>query len=381
MTALLDTVDPDGLLEYSVVFTDRSLNSMSATFQEVMRDIHGMLCDVYNADHVAVVPGGGTYGMEAVARQFATDAHALVVRNGWFSYRWSQIFEAGGFTSETTVIKARQVGNGATAPFAPAPIEDVVTRIRETQPDVVFAPHVETSAGVILPDAYITQLAAAAHEVGALMVLDCIASGCAWVDMKATGVDVLISAPQKGWSASPCAGLVMMSERAVARLAETQSNSFAIDLKKWVSIMDAYLGGGHAYHATMPTDALRAFRDTMLETRDYGFSRLKEAQWALGTQVRSLLSERGFPSVAAEGYGAPGVVVVYTDDPALQNGSKFAAQGAQIAAGVPLQCDEPPEFRTFRIGLFGLDKLYDVDSAVARFREVLDKATAPLADA
>lgn len=376
MTALLDTVDPDGLLEYSVVFTDRSLNHMSAAFQGVMRDIHGMLCEVYNADHVAVIPGGGTFGMEAVARQFGTDAHALVVRNGWFSYRWSQIFEAGGFAAETTVIKAREVGNGATAPFAPAPIEDVVARIHETQPDVVFAPHVETSAGVILPDAYITQLAEAAHAVGALMVLDCIASGCAWVDMKATGVDVLISAPQKGWSASPCAGLVMLSDRALARIAETNSNSFAIDLKKWLSIMDAYLGGGHAYHATMPTDALRAFRDTMLETRAFGFGKLAEAQWALGTQVRSLMAARGFQSVAAEGYGAPGVVVVYTDDPALQNGSKFAAQGMQIAAGVPLQCDEPAEFRTFRLGLFGLDKLYDVPAAVARLETALDKVLA-----
>ncbi|MDD9716357.1 aminotransferase class V-fold PLP-dependent enzyme [Dinoroseobacter sp. PD6] len=373
MTALLDTVDPDGLLEYSVVFTDRSLNHMSGAFQCVMRDIHGMLCEVYNADHVAVIPGGGTFGMEAVARQFGTDAHALVVRNGWFSYRWSQIFEAGGFAAETTVIKARQVGNGATAPFAPAPIEEVVARIHETQPDVVFAPHVETSAGVILPDAYVTQLAEAAHAVGALMVLDCIASGCAWVDMKATGVDVLISAPQKGWSASPCAGLVMLSERAVARVRETESTSFAIDLKKWLSIMDAYLGGGHAYHATMPTDALRAFRDTMLETQAYGFGKLAEAQWELGTRVRSLLAARGFQSVAADGYGAPGVVVVYTDDPALQNGSKFAAQGMQIAAGVPLQCDEPAEFRTFRIGLFGLDKLYDVPAAVTRFETALDK--------
>lgn len=376
MTALLETVDPDGLLEYSVVFTDRSLNHMSTAFQGVMRDIHGMLCEVYKADHVAVIPGGGTFGMEAVARQFATDAHALVVRNGWFSYRWSQIFDAGGFAAETTVIKARQVGNGATAPFAPAPIEDVVAKIHQTQPDVVFAPHVETSAGVILPDAYITQLAEAAHAVGALMVLDCIASGCAWVDMQATGVDVLISAPQKGWSASPCAGLVMLSDRALARIAETDSNSFAIDLKKWLSIMDAYLGGGHAYHATMPTDALRAFRDTMLETRAFGFDKLAEAQWALGTQVRSLMAARGFQSVAADGYGAPGVVVVYTDDPALQNGSKFAAQGMQIAAGVPLQCDEPAEFKTFRIGLFGLDKLYDVPAAVARLETALDKVLA-----
>ncbi|WP_425092532.1 aminotransferase class V-fold PLP-dependent enzyme [Tropicimonas sp. S265A] len=373
MTALLDTVDPDGLLEYSVVFTDRSLNHMSGAFQQVMRDIHGMLCEVYNADHVALVPGGGTFGMEAVARQFGQGAKVLVVRNGWFSYRWSQIFDVAQMAEEPVVMKARRVANAPQSPFAPAPIQEVVSRIRETQPDVVFAPHVETSAGVILPDAYISELAAAAHEVGALMVLDCIASGCAWVDMKATGVDVLISAPQKGWSASPCAGLVMMSDRARARVAETQSNSFAVDLGKWLQIMEAYLNGGHAYHATMPTDGLRAFRDTMLETQEYGFQRLKEAQWALGTRVRDLMAARGFESVAADGYGAPGVVVVYTDDPDLQNGKKFAAQGVQIAAGVPLECDEPEDFRTFRIGLFGLDKLYDVDGAVSRLEDVLNR--------
>jgi len=373
MTALLETVDPDGMLEYSVVFTDRSLNHMSGAFQQVMRDIHGMLCEVYNADHVALVPGGGTFGMEAVARQFGQNAKVLVVRNGWFSYRWSQIFDAAQMAEPPVVMKARRSANTAQAPFAPAPIEEVVAKIRETQPDIVFAPHVETSAGVILPDAYVTALAAAAHEVGALMVLDCIASGCAWVDMKATGVDVLISAPQKGWSASPCAGLVMLSERARARVAQTQSNSFAVDLGKWLQIMEAYLNGGHAYHATMPTDALRVFRDTMLETRDFGFEALKTAQWDLGGRVRALLAERGFMSVAAEGFGAPGVVVVYTDDPELQNGKKFAAQGMQIAAGVPLQCGEPADFRTFRIGLFGLDKLYDVDAAVARLEAVLDK--------
>lgn len=373
MSALLDTVDPDGLLEYSVVFTDRSLNHMSGAFQQVMRDIHGMLCEVYNADHVALVPGGGTYGMEAVARQFGQKSKVLVVRNGWFSYRWSQIFDAAQLAGDPIVMKARRTANAPQSPFAPAPIDEVVAKIRETQPDVVFAPHVETSAGVILPDDYITQLAAAAHEVGALMVLDCIASGCAWVDMKATGVDVLISAPQKGWSASPCAGLVMMSERARARVAETKSNSFAVDLGKWLQIMEAYLSGGHAYHATMPTDALRAFRDTMLETRDYGFQRLKEAQWALGTRVRELMATRGFKSVAADGFGAPGVVVVYTDDSDLHTGKKFAAQGMQVAAGVPLECDEPADFKTFRIGLFGLDKLYDVDAAVARLDEVLDK--------
>lgn len=373
MNALLDTVDPDGLLEYSVVFTDRSLNHMSASFQQVMNDISGMLKEVYNADAVALIPGGGSYGMEAVARQFGTEANVLIVRNGWFSFRWSQIFDAGGFAADTTVCMARQTGNGVTAPFAPMPIEEVTAKIREARPDVVFAPHVETSAGVILPDDYIKGLADAAHEVGALLVLDCIASGCAWADMKATGVDVLISAPQKGWSASPSCGLVMMSARAVERLDNTTSNSFAIDLKKWHSIMQTYENGGHAYHATMPTDALRVFRDVMLETREYGFDRLCDAQWALGNGVRAMLAEKGVVSVAAEGFGAPGVVVSYTDDPDVQNGKKFAAEGMQIAAGVPLQCNEPEGFRTFRLGLFGLDKLYDVDAALARLKVVLDK--------
>lgn len=373
MTALLDHIDPDGLLEYSVVFTDRSLNHMSASFQKVMRDISSMLKDVYAADAVALVPGGGSYAMEAVARQFGRGAHALVVRNGWFSFRWSQIFDAGQFTSDTTVCMARQTGNGVATPFAPAPIEEVVAKIHEAKPDVVFAPHVETSAGLILPDDYITELADAAHEVGALMVLDCIASGCAWVDMRATGVDVLISAPQKGWSASPSAGLVMLSERAVARLEETTSDSFALDLKKWRAIMQAYENGGHAYHATMPTDALRGFRDTMIETRDYGFERLRDAQWELGNGVRAMLAARGVTSVAVEGFGAPGVVVGYTNDPDIQNGKKFMAEGMQIAAGVPLQVGEPEGFRTFRLGLFGLDKLYDVPAALKRLETVLDK--------
>lgn len=373
MPALLDTVDPTGLEEFSVVFTDRSLNSMSSAFQQVMNDLSSMLKEVYAADAVAIIPGGGTFGMEAVARQFALGAEVLVVRNGWFSYRWSQIFETGGLTSNTTVLKARQIANAIISPFTPAPIDEVVAAIIEQKPDVVFAPHVETSAGVILPDAYIAAMAKAAHDVGALMVLDCIASGCVWVDMRALGVDVLISAPQKGWSASPCAGLVMMSERAEVRLAQTQSDSFAIDLGKWHSIMKAYENGGHAYHATMPTDALRAFRDTMVETKDYGFQRLKEAQWKLGDAVRAMLAAKGIVSVAAEGYGAPGVVVSYTDDPDVQSGKKFAAEGMQIAAGVPLQCDEPADFRTFRLGLFGLDKLYDVDATVGRLQRVIDQ--------
>ena len=367
------TIDPDGMMEFSVVFTDRSLNHMSKAFQEVMNDTSSILKEVYQADHVAVIPGGGTFGMEAVARQFGNASHAFIVRNGWFSYRWTQIFDVGEFAAKTTVMKARQSGNDTRAPFAPASIEDVVAAIRKAKPDVVFAPHVETSAGIILPDDYLTALAAAAHEAGALMVLDCIASGCAWVDMKATGVDVLISAPQKGWSATPCAGLVMMSQRAVERMENTTANSFAVDLKKWHSIMQAYENGGHAYHATMPTDGLRAFRDTMIETRAYGFEKLKEAQWALGNAVRKLLVDRGIKSVAADGFGAPGVVVSYTDDAGVQNGSKFAAEGMQIAAGVPLQCDEPDDFQTFRLGLFGLDKLYDVDGTIARLKSVLDR--------
>jgi len=373
MVALLNTVDPQGLEEFSVVFTDRSLNHMSAAFQGVMKDISALLKEVYNADAVAIVPGGGTYGMEAVARQFARNAEVLVVRNGWFSYRWSQIIESGDLTGNTTVLKARMQGNSTPAPFAPCPIEDVVEAIKTQKPAVVFAPHVETSAGVILPDAYIKQMADAAHDAGALMVLDCIASGCAWVDMGTLGVDVLISAPQKGWSASPSAGLVMLSDRAVMRMAETKSDSFAIDLAKWHSIMKAYEDGGHAYHATMPTDALRGFRDTMLETKEYGFERLKEAQWRLGEGVRKMLADKGVVSVAADGFGAPGVVVSYTSDPTVQNGKAFAAEGMQIAAGVPLMCDEPDDFKTFRLGLFGLDKLYDVDATLARLARVVDK--------
>jgi aspartate aminotransferase-like enzyme len=372
--ALLDSVDPNGLDEFSVVFTDRSLNHMSAQFQGVMNDISSMLKEVYKADGVAIVPGGGTYGMEAVARQFAKGSKVLVVRNGWFSFRWSQIVDAGNLATETIVMKARQQGNETTAPFAPAPIEEVVAKIREEKPDVVFAPHVETSAGVILPDSYIKALAEAAHEVGSLMVLDCIASGCIWVDMKATGVDVLISAPQKGWSSTPSAGLVMLGERAIAKLEETTSDSFAVDLKKWFQIMQAYENGGHAYHATMPTDSLLAFRDTMAETRAYGFERLREAQWALGNGVRELLAKRGIKSVAADGFGAPGVVVSYTDDPEVQSGRAFAANGTQIAAGVPLQCDEPQGFSTFRLGLFGLDKLYDVPATIERLTRALDAA-------
>jgi aspartate aminotransferase-like enzyme len=373
MPGLLPDVDPDGLLEYSVVFTDRSLNHMSTTFQSVMNDISDTLKSVYNAEAVVVVPGGGTYGMEAVARQFATGKKCLVIRNGYFSYRWSQIFEMGDIPSESIVLKAQRTGEGPTAPFAPAPVEGVVAMIRDEKPGVVFAPHVETSSGMLLPDDYIRQVTDAVHSVGGLFVLDCIASGDIWVDMKRLGVDVLISAPQKGWSASPCSALVMLSERALDVLGNTSSTSFACDLGKWLDIMRAYENGGHAYHATMPTDALRKFRDTMLETRDYGFDRVMQEQWELGRGVRKMLEERGFRSVAAEGYQAPGVVVCYTDDPEIQNGRKFLEQGLQIAAGVPLMCDEGEEYRSFRIGLFGLDKLHDPERSVANLEEALNR--------
>ena len=368
-------VDPDGLMEFSVVFTDRSLNHMSVAFRKVMTDISGLLKEVYNADAAVIVPGGGTYAMEAVARQFATNRKTLVIRNGWFSYRWTQIFEAGDIPGEQIVLKARPTGNDLPAPYEPCPIDDVVKSIREERPGAVFAPHVETSSGIMLPDDYMKAVADAAHEVGALFVLDCIASGTVWVDMKATGVDVLISAPQKGWSASPSAGLVMLSERGLAELQETRSSSFAVDLGKWHQIMQAYENGGHAYHSTMPTDALTGFRDTMLETQAIGFEKLREQQLKLGRDVRKLLAERGYRSVAATGFEAPGVVVSYTDDPGIQNGKKFAEHGMQIAAGVPMMCDEPEGFSTFRLGLFGLDKLADTNAAVGKLDKVLSKIT------
>jgi aspartate aminotransferase-like enzyme len=373
MAGLLPNIDPDGLLEYSVVFTDRSLNHMSKTFQGVMNDISSNLKQVYNAEDVVVVPGGGTFGMEAVARQFANNKKCLVIRNGFFSYRWSQIFEMGELPSSEIVLKARQTESGSEQPFSPVPIDEVVAAIKTEKPDVVFAPHVETSAGIILPDDYLKQVADAVHSVGGLFVLDCIASGTVWVDMKAVGVDVLISAPQKGWSAQPCAALVMLSSNALALLETTTRNSFACDLKKWHQIMQAYLNGGHAYHATMPTDALTAFRDTMLETKAYGFDKVKAEQIELGQKARIMLESKGIKSVAAEGFKAPGVVVSYTADSGMQNGSKFAALGMQAAAGVPLMVDEPADFKTFRLGLFGLDKLHNVERTVSNLEAVIDK--------
>ncbi|HMQ72198.1 MAG TPA: aminotransferase class V-fold PLP-dependent enzyme [Rubrivivax sp.] len=372
MPGLRPDVDPDGLLEYSVVYTDRSLNHMSRRFQQAMREISATLKEVYGAHAAVVVPGSGSTGMEAVARQFAAGQRCLIVRNGWFSYRWSQILEMSGIAPEPVVLKARRSGPGATAPFAPAPIDEVVAAIAETRPALVFAPHVETSAGMMLPDAYLRALADAVHAAGGMLVLDCIASGAAWVDMRALGVDVLVSAPQKGWSSTPCAGLVMLSERARDRIDATTSSSFSLDLKKWLQIMQAYEAGGHAYHATLPTDGLVRLRDAMDELRAFGFERARDAQAQIGRRVRALLAERGAASVAAPGFEAPGVVVAYTDRADWHNASAFAAQGLQIAAGVPLACDEGPDFRTFRIGLFGIDKWMDVERTVRTLGAALD---------
>ena len=373
MSAASTPVDPGGLLEYSVVYTDRALNHMSQNFQGVMRDISSILRKAYAADAAALIPGGGTYAMEAVARQFAGGADCLVLRNGWFSFRWSQILDMGGIAAATTVLKARRQGEGAQAPYAPAPKDEVVAAIRARRPAVVFAPHVETASGIVLPDDYLQAVAAATREVGGLFVLDCIASGALWVDMRAIGIDVLISAPQKGWSGPSCCGLVGLGERALARLAETTSSSFACDLKKWRQIMETYENGGHAYHATMPTDALRQVRDAMRATETHGFELARTQQLELGRRVRSLMLERGFPSVAASGFEAPGVVVSYTTDPEIQSAKKFIALGFQLAAGVPLQCDEPADFRSFRIGLFGLDKLANIDRTVARLDDAFDR--------
>jgi aspartate aminotransferase-like enzyme len=373
MPGLLPSVDPQGLLEFSVVYTDRALNHMSKSFQGVMKDISGILKEVYCAKSAVLVPGSGTFGMESVARQFATDKKVLIIRNGWFSYRWTQIIDMGRITNDAKVLKARRIGTTKQAAWVPAPVDEVVATILADKPAVVFAPHVETSAGMILPDDYLKKVSDAVHSVGGLLVLDCIASGAMWVDMQATGVDVLVSAPQKGWSSSPCCAMVMLSERARVAIDSTTSTSFACDLKKWLQIMETYEGGGHAYHATMPTDALTRLCEVMKETRAYGFAKIRAEQIELGTKVRSLFESRGIPSVAAEGYKAPCVVVSYTEDPEIQNSKKFLGEGLQTAAGVPLQCDEPADFMTFRIGLFGLEKWHNVDRTVSHLAVALDR--------
>ena len=373
MHSLLSNIDPDGLLEYSVVFTDRSLNHMSQSFQRVMNDVSESLKSVYNAETTILVPGSGTYAMEAVARQYATDKKCLMLRNGWFNFRFTQIFEMANIPAQEIVHKAERDSDHYQAPFAPALIEEVVTSIKTQKPDLVFATHVETSSGIILPDDYIKKVADAVHSVGGMLVLDCVASGTIWIDMKDLGVDVLISAPQKGWSSSPAFGIVMLAESAKNLITTTKSTSFSCDLLKWLQIMQAYENGGHAYHSTMPTDAIKQFRDIIVETKAFGFKKAHAKQQELGEKIRALLENKGIKSVAAKGFQAPSVVVSYTDDKDVHNCSKFSALGVQIASGVPLQCDEGDDYQSFRLGLFGLDKLKDVDGAFKRFEKALIK--------
>lgn len=377
MTALRQDIDPNGLLEYSVVYTDRALNHMSKVFQQVMNDLSCELKSVYNADAVVIVPGAGTYGMEAVVRQLAQDEDCLIIRNGWFSYRWTQILEKGKIAKSSTVLTAERADDSESPkPFAPVDIDSAVAKIQSEKPAIVFAPHVETSSGIILSADYIKALSDAVHSVGGLLVIDCIASGCVWLDMQELGIDVLISAPQKGWSSTPCTGLVMLSDAAIKKVDSTESDSFSLDLKQWLNIMRAYENGGHAYHATMPTDSLRQFRDTLLEAKEIGFDKLCDAQWELGNRIRKLLADKGVESVAAKGFEAPGVVVSYTDRDDIHKGSAFAEADMQIAAGVPLKVGEPDNFKTFRLGLFGLDKLTDIDGTVTRFESALDTVLA-----
>ena len=372
MSSLYPDIDPEGLLEYSVVFTDRSVNSMSQQFQSVMRGLHEELTSVYNASSCVLVPGGGSYAMEAVARQFARNEKVLVVRNGWFSYRWTQIFDQGVAPAHAEIVCARPDTPEADQQFSPAPIEDICAAITANRPSVVVAPHVETSAGLLMPDEFIAQIASTAHEVGAIFVLDCVASGALWVDMGALGVDVLISAPQKGWTSTPCAGVVMLSDAVLARMEDTESDSFVLNLKKWHQIMGAYLGGGHAYHATMPTDGISQFYQAVLEIKTFGYANAKQAQIELGTKLRGIMEQRGFKSLTADGFKSPTVIVSHTDRDDMKSGAAFAAQGVQIAAGVPLECGESDQFKTFRIGLFGLDKLANIERTISVFTEKLD---------
>jgi len=367
---------PSPLQEFSVVYTDRALNHMSEPFKKAMNNISDTLKQVYNCKHAVVIPGSGTYAMEAVARQFATGKKAVVIRNGYFSYRWTQIFEACGIPTDHVVLRAKPINPGAPTDqlqFAPHPIEDVVETILREKPGVVFAPHVETSVGMILPDEYIAKMAEAVHSVGGLLVLDCIASGTVWVDMQKLGIDALISAPQKGWTGPSCAGLVMLSERGADVARASRGSSFVCDLRKWLELMDSYEAGGFMYHATMPTDALVTFRDVMLETKQFGFAQAADSAWELGGLVRKMMcEEKGLVSVAAPGFEAPGVVVVHTSDAAIPG--KFIKAGTQIAAGVPFMIGEPSDTKTFRIGLFGLDKIKDPTKTASILNAALEQA-------
>jgi len=393
------SVQASELKEYSVIYTDRAKNLMAGSFSQAMTDISTELCSVYNAHKCVMIPGSGTYAMEAVAGQFARHKHeadyspCMVIRNGYFSFRWSDIWSfvyppACARSPELIVLKAQPTNNEPDnkPQFAPPALEDVVAEIKAKKPCVVFAPHIETSAGIVLSDDYVRSLAAATHDAcpDAIFVLDCIASGNRWTDMQALGVDVLITAPQKGWTGPACVGIAMMGERACEIMAKQNAvspkgHSFSCNLAKWAGVADAYAQpGGFMYHTTLPTDSLMVFRDVIMETKEFGYEQCEERMCQLGDGIRNVLESRGFKSVAAPECAAPTVVVSYNrqDEDAAILG-KLKGEGIQVAGGVPLKIDEPWDGfaapPTFRLGLFGLDKLKNVDHTVAVFEGALDK--------
>ena len=333
-----------------------------------------------NLTNFLLIPRSGTFGMEAAARSFATDKHVMVLRNGWFSFRWTEIFDHAGPNSipkSHTVLKAQPQPNNGIGPvqYAPYPIEEVVAKIYEEKPAAFFAPHVETSTGMILPDEYMKKISDAVHDVGGVFVLDCIASGTVWVDMKELGVDVIISAPQKGWTGPACCAMVMMSDLAAKKMAEAKESSFSLSLKKWTTLMESYENGGWAYHTTMPTDGIRDFHEVTVETMKFGIGNLKNSQLALGKSAHAMLESKGLVSVAAPGFQAPGVLVYHSpcasENPIMLN--KFKEYGLQIAMGVPWRIDEPEVMKTFRVGLFGLDKMGDIEGTVSTLENAVDK--------
>ena len=275
----MQTLIEPGLQEFSVVFTDRSLNHMSAQFQTVMNGIHQGICRAYNAEDCVLMPGGRSFAMEAVARQFGKNQQNAILRNVWFSYRWTQTFDAISPEKTPTVLKARRETNQQGQPFSPFAVECALSYVQHERPDCLFAAHVETAAGLMLPNDYIRKLGKTVRGNGGLLVLDCVASGAIWVDMQDMNVDILITVPQKGWSSTPSCGVVMLGERALERLQNPSPNgSFALDLSKWHEIVKAYQHGGHAYHATMPTDGLWNFHQNLQETIDFGLDAAKSAQ-------------------------------------------------------------------------------------------------------
>jgi aspartate aminotransferase-like enzyme len=373
--------------EYSVVYTDRVFNLMSPVFQEAMVTVSTELKACYKAAACVLIPGSGTYAMEAVARQFAWKKSVVIVRNGYFSYRWSDIMHVCELPAHETVIQAKPVDATEARPqLAPPSIESVVAAIREHKPALVCAPHVETSTGILLSKDYIRALSAATHEVGGLLCIDGIAAGMVWLDMVELGVDVYVTAPQKGWTGPACVGIAMLSEAGVKAAKHSQSNSFCCNLAQWLVVMDEYenkekKGPGFKYYTTLPTDAIMQFRDRILETKKIGYETTQKNMEELGRRVRAELAQRGFKSVAADGWGAPGVVVVYSHiDGAV---AKFKGAGLQIAGGVNWMLGQDkwahpidPTTATFRLGLFGIDKVQNVTECVTRLTKAVDSIVA-----